>query len=224
MLVSALVFILVTTPFSTKAANLENLYIEQGEQVTLFHPVKLAPSRVMEEKVITITNKNEEAVEFAASFHFYLEKNGLESQKLQQMLEFYELSAKIHLPGKVHHINWTSLTEVNEKLQELELNQIPSKGSLEIMYSIRLLETAHNDFQAVTLHGELFIDSLTEKSQVGTIVKNKEETKGNSLPKTATDTWTFMYIGILLSIGGSALLIYYSIRMIQRKRGNLYGG
>ncbi|MGD6778720.1 LPXTG cell wall anchor domain-containing protein [Sutcliffiella horikoshii] len=223
VLVSAFVLILATNPFSTKAADKENLYIEQGKQVTLFHPVKLAPSRVMEEKVITITNKNKISVEFAASFQFYLEKNDFESQKLQQMLEFYEMSAEVHLQGKVHHIDWTSLTEVNEELQALKLNQIPSKESLEIMYSIRLLETAHNDFQAITLHGELLIDSMTEKSQVETIVKDKGDTKGNSLPKTATETWTIMYIGILLSIGGSALLIYYSIRVFQRKRGNVYG-
>ncbi|WP_404468891.1 LPXTG cell wall anchor domain-containing protein [Sutcliffiella horikoshii] len=224
VLVSAFVFILVTTPFSTKAADMESLYIEQGEQVTLFHPVKLAPSRVMEEKVITIKNKNDSSVEIAASFQFYLEKSELDSQKLQQMLEFYEMSAEIHLRGKVHHIEWTSLTDVNDRLQALQLNQIPSKDSLEIIYSIRLLETAHNDFQAVTLNGELLIDSLTEKSQVETIVKDKEDTKGNSLPNTATETWTFMYIGILLTIGGSALLIYYSIRVFQRKRGNVYGG
>ncbi|WP_226682164.1 hypothetical protein [Sutcliffiella horikoshii] len=94
VLVSALVFILVTTPFSTKAADMENRYIEQGGHVTLFHLVKLAPSRVMEEKVITITNKNEYSVEIAASFRFNLEKSGLESQKLQHMLEFFEMSSE----------------------------------------------------------------------------------------------------------------------------------
>ncbi|KMJ58924.1 hypothetical protein AB685_07565 [Bacillus sp. LL01] len=224
VLVSAFVLIFATTPLSTKAADKEKLYIEQGEQVALFHPMKLAPSRKMKEKVITITNKNENSLEIASSFEFYLEKEGLDQQRLQGMLGYYEMSAEIRHLGIVHMIDWTSLSEVDDKIRALQLKSLPSKESLEIFYSIRLLETAHNDFQAVTLHGELMIDSLTDKSQVETVVKDKEEKSENSLPKTATETWTYMYIGILLSIGGAALLIYYSIRGVQRKRGNVYGG
>lgn len=224
VLASVFVLISATAPVSANAADKEKLYIEQGEQVTLFHPMKLAPSRMMEDKAITITNRNEKLLDIATSFQFHLEKDGLNPEKLQNLLEYYEMNAEIQHLGKVHKIEWTSLTEVDDKIRALQLKTLPANKSLEIIYSIRLLETADNDFQGVTLHGELVIDSLTDKSQVETIVKNKEEKSENSLPKTATETWTFMYIGILLSIGGMALLIYYSIRGIQKKRGNVYGG
>lgn len=217
------IVVCVFAPLSTNAAEKENLYIEQGEEVKLFHPVNLAPSRMMEKKVVTITNKNETPVEIKTAIKFYLEKEGLDSLRLEKMLDFYEMSAEIHFQGKLHMMEWTSLSQVNEKIHELQLNKMPSKESLEIIYSIRLLEAAHNDFQAVTLHGELVVESMTDKSKIETIVKDKENTKGNSLPNTATETWKYLYVGILLSIGGAALLIYFSIRGAQRKRGNVYG-
>lgn len=224
VLVSFFLLALATTPISSEAAEKEKLYIEQGEKVTLFHPLKMAPSRKMNEKVITITNKNKSSVKIATSFEFHLKKEGLDSQRLQDMLKHYEMKAEVQHLGKVHRVDWTSLTELDDEIQALQIDQLPANESLEIIYSIRLLETAHNDFQDVTLHGELLIDSLTDKSPVEAVVKDKEEKSGNSLPKTATETWTYMYIGVLLSIGGAALLIYYSIRGVQRKRGNVYGG
>ncbi|MFE7060524.1 hypothetical protein ACFVAD_00055 [Sutcliffiella sp. NPDC057660] len=215
--------LIAISPYIANAAEIEKLYIEQGEDVKLFHPIKLAPSRVTEEKNITITNKNEHIVKIDTSFHFHLEKEGLDEKTLQNMLFLYEIKVEFKHQGTLHTIPWTSLNEVINPMDSLDIKQLTPNDSIELAYSIRLHKNASNTYQAVTLHGELMIDSLTDRSQVETVVTDKENQMENSLPNTATDNWTYFYLGTLLVTGGVALLIYYFIRVLRKKRGNVYG-
>lgn len=220
VVVAAGILLFFMKPLSILADEKESLLIEQGEKVSLFEPIKLAPSRIMEEQTITITNPNKRTVEIETTLQFQLEKEGLDQQTLSEMLNFYEIQMKIDYQGTTHTLDWTSLNQVNDHLQALQLEKLPPNESLQFTYSIRLDEAATNEFQSIVLAGELIVKSLTDKKdKVETIINDKD---GKHLPNTATNTWNYFYIGTLLLIGGAALVIFYSIRMFQRKRGVNY--
>ncbi|WP_096156682.1 hypothetical protein [Bacillus sp. FJAT-45066] len=197
----------------------ETLFIEQGK-TTLLDPVKLAPSRELEEKTVTVRNDNEVPVDIDIAFNFYLHNNDLNQDTLAEMLSMYEIKGKVSVNERIYSYSWTTLDDWNDFLKTLELTTINAKEAVEFTYVVRLNELASNDFQLATLHGELTIRSLTDKiEKVHTEIKDDTT---NELPKTATNLWNLLYIGTLLIIAGLAILIYYSIRFAQWRRGAIY--
>jgi LPXTG-motif cell wall-anchored protein len=162
----------------------------------------LSPSNVVSSKEIIISNTGDLPLKIFERFIIDFNQEGLSAGQDKVMLEKYYIKANFKKNNELLNIEgitgkWIQANKLNEiynKQKDNELATIEPSGNITMQMDVKLDETAGNEYQGAQINIKFLAGGFVNVA-----------TNGFALPNTATNSFNFLFAGIILLIIGGIL-------------------